>query len=142
MKRIQIRVGDVECEAELFEESAPQTVNELWESLPILDRTIQVRWSGDAWRTEGDYELVPDGTPLENVAERLSAGDIIYFPSTQTPNRKVGIAYGSAQWLAPFMEPVDVAYIGKIDTNLDEFVACCQRIIFDGPLEIEIKRVD
>lgn len=142
MKRIRIRVSDAVSEAELFEDQAPQTVNALWDTLPIRDRTIQVRWSGDAWRTEGDYELLPKGTPVENVAERLSAGDIIYFPSTQTPNMKIGIAYGSAQWLAPFMEPVDVAHIGKMDTNLDEFVARCQRIIFEGPLEVEISKIE
>ncbi|MCC6175726.1 MAG: hypothetical protein IT305_10520 [Chloroflexi bacterium] len=54
---------------------------------------------------------------------------------------KVGFAYGKAQWLAPFMVPEPVSYIGRIDTNLEAFAARCQRIIFEGPLEIEISRL-
>ncbi len=140
--RIQIKVGDVVAEAQLFDDKAPKTTKALWEHLPITDRTIQTRWSGDAWRTEGNYELRPEGEPVENVAGRLSAGDIIHFPGYRGGLIKVGIAYGKAQWLNPFMEPIDVAYLGKIDTNLDEYVELCQRIIFDGPLDVEITRIE
>jgi hypothetical protein len=139
-KRIRIRVDNVTAEAVLFEDNAPKTVAALWERLPIEDRTIQTRWSGDAWRTEGNYELLPAGSPVENVADRLSAGDIIYFPGTT--NIKVGFAYGQAKWLNPFMVPIDVAHIGKIDTNLDAFVKRCERIIFEGPLTVEISRIE
>jgi hypothetical protein len=45
-------------------------------------------------------------------------------------------------WLAPFMVPIDVALIGKIDTNLDAFVERCQRLIFEGPMDVEIARVE
>ena len=140
--RIRIRVGDAVAEGELFEDKAPKTTRALWEQLPIQDRTIQTRWSGDAWRTEGNYELLPESEPTENVAGRLSAGDIIYYPGYPSGLIKVGIAYGKAQWLAPFMVPVDVAHIGKIDTNLEQFVEVCQQIIFQGPLDVEISRIE
>ncbi len=77
---------------------------------------------------------------MENVAGRLAAGDLIYFPGDS--NIKVGIAYGQAQWLAPFMVPVDVCHLGRINEGLDAFVAACERIIFDGPLPIEISLAD
>lgn len=141
-KRVSIRVDDVWTEASLFEDKAPKTVNALWDALPIFDRTIQTRWSGDAWRTEKNYELQPEDAPVENVAGRLSAGDIIYYPGFRGGNIKVGVAYGKAQWLNPFMEPIDVALIGKIDTNLDAFVERCSRIIFEGPLDVEITRLE
>ena len=139
-RRIRICVDTIVAEAALFDDDAPKTTAALWEQLPIVDRTIQTRWSGDAWRTEGNYELQPKGSTVENVADRLSAGDIIYYPGTE--NIKVGIAYGSAKWLNPFMVPIDVALIGKIDTNLDAFVARCSRIIFEGPLNVEISRIE
>lgn len=63
--------------------------------LPIVDRTTQVRWPGDEWRTEANYALRPKGAPVENVAGQLSAGDIIYFPGSN--NIKFGMAYGQAQ---------------------------------------------
>jgi hypothetical protein len=141
-KRIRIKVDDVVAEGELFEDKAPKTTAALWAQLPISDRTIQTRWSGDAWRTEGNYELLPEGSPVENVADRLGAGDIIYYPGYRSKLIKVGIAYGNAKWLAPFMVPIDVAHIGKIDTNLDAFVKRCERIIFEGPLTVEITRIE
>ena len=140
--RIRIQVGEAVAEASLYDEKAPKTTAALWERLPLRDRTIQTRWSGDAWRTEGNYELLPEGAPVENVAERLSAGDIIYYPGYRSGLIKIGIAYGNAQWLAPFMVPIDVAHIGKIDTNLDAFVEQCQQIIFQGPFDVEISRID
>jgi hypothetical protein len=141
-KRIRVQVGGVTAEGQLYEERAPRTVAALWSRLPFKDRTIQVRWSGDAWRTENNYELLPEGSPVENVAGRLEPGDIIYYPGYPSNNVKVGFAYGRAQWLAPFMVPIDVALIGKLDTGLDAFVERCSRIIFEGPLEVELTRVE
>jgi hypothetical protein len=141
-KRIRITVDDVVAEAELDEDKAPLTTAALWEALPISDRTIQTRWSGDAWRTEGNYALRPAGAPVENIAGRLSPGDIIYYPGHEHDLVKVGIAYGDAQWLAPFMVPIDVAHIGHIDTNLEGFVARCSRLIFEGPMTVRIERID
>jgi len=136
--QLQIKVGGTISWAELFHDRAPLTAQALLDALPIVDRTIQVRWSGDAWRTEGNYELRPEGSPVENVAGRLSAGDLIYYPGYKSGNVKVGLAYGLAQWLDPFMVPVDVCHLGRITEGLDGFVAACKRIIFDGPLPIEI----
>jgi hypothetical protein len=140
-KRIRIHVDQVVSEAELYEDKAPLTTAALWEALPITDRTIQTRWSGDAWRTEGNYELQPARAPVENIAGRLSAGDIIYYPGHEHNLIKIGIAYGQAQWLAPFMEPIDVALIGRIDTNLEGFVERCSRLIFEGPMPVRIERI-
>jgi hypothetical protein len=141
-KRIRIRVDDVVAEAALDEDKAPKTTAALWGMLPIRDRTIQTRWSGNAWRTEGNYELQPEGAPVENVAGRLAGGDIIYYPGYRSGLVKVGVAYGDAQWLNPFMDPIDVALIGRIDTNLDAFTARCERIIFEGPMDVEITRIE
>ena len=138
MKRLRVRVGSVVSEAILFEADAPKTIAALWQRLPIKDRTIQARWSGDAWRTEQNYELLSRDHPVENPAGRLSAGDLIYYPGYEANLFKVAIAYGQSQWLAPFMRPLPVSLIGRIDTNLDVFVKECQRIIFEGPLEVEI----
>lgn len=141
MKRLRLLVGPVACEAMLFEDLAPRTVAALWDRLPISDRTIQARWSGDAWRTEGNYELLTPDDPVENRADRLSAGDLIYYPGYKSKLLKIAVAYGPAQWLAPFMSPLPVSLIGRIDVNLDAFVQRCQRIIFEGPLDVRIERI-
>src|SRR5258708_8660656 len=102
-KRIRVSVGGITAEGELFEDKAPGTVAALWSRLPIQDRTIQVRWSGDAWRTENNYELLPADAPVENVAGRLQAGDIIYYPGYASKLIKVRIAYGQARGQRPCM---------------------------------------
>jgi hypothetical protein len=142
MTRLMIKLGNSVSTAELFRDRAPLTAQALLDALPIVDRTIQVRWSGNAWRTEGNYELRPEGSPVENVAGQLSAGDIIYFPGWRAHNIKVGIAYGPAQWLNPFMVPVEVCHLGRIVDGLDDFVKVSQRIIFDGPVPVVIARAE
>lgn len=129
-------MGDLRTEATLYDEHAPNTIEALLERLPIRDRTIQVRWSGNAWRTEQDYQLLPRGSEVENKVERLTAGDIIYFPPI-----KIGVAYGPAQWLNPFMSPIDVTLIGKIDRRLEEFTALCGLILYRGPLPVRIEQI-
>lgn len=141
-RRIRIEVGDVTCEAGLYEDKAPKTVEALWARLPIEDRTIQVRWSGSAWRTDRNYELRPEGAPVENVADRLSAGDVIYYPGYPSQLVKVGIAYGPAKWYAPFARELDVALIGKVDRGLEAFVERCEQIILRGPLAIRMTRIE
>jgi hypothetical protein len=39
------------------------------------------------------------------------------------------------------MVSLPVTSLGRIDTNLDAFVERCQRIIFEGPLSVEITRL-
>ena len=140
VKRVRLLVDTVACEAVLLEDAAPRTVAALWDRLPIVDRTIQARWSGDAWRTEGNYELLTPDDPVESRADRLSAGDMIYYPGYKSKLLKIAVAYGPAQWLAPFMNPLPVSLIGRIDVNLNAFVERCQRIIFEGPLDVKITR--
>jgi hypothetical protein len=139
--KIEIQVGGAVGRATLLKEAAPRTVEALIRQLPIVDRTIQTRWSGDAWRTEGNYELLNSTAAIENVADRLKAGDLIYYPGYASGLLKIGMAYGSAKWLAPFMVPIDVSLIGHVDENLDALVAVCSRIIFDGPLPVRITAV-
>jgi hypothetical protein len=140
--RIEIEIGGARGRATLYEEAAPGTVAAFLQKLPIVDRTIQTRWSGDAWRTEGNYELLDKDAEIENVAERLGAGDLIYYPGYKAGLLKIGMAYGDAQWLAPFMEPLDVSLIGHVDENLDGLIAVCSRIIFDGPVSVRISVAD
>jgi len=139
-RRLKINLAGVVAEAQLYVAEAPLTVEALWNTLPIRDRTIHVRWSGDAWRTNEDYPLRPPGSPIENIAERLGPGDIIYFPARESGSNKIGLAYGPAQWLNPFREPVDVALLGHVDVNLEALVAASERILIEGPVDVEFSR--
>jgi hypothetical protein len=109
--------------------------------LPFADRTYHVANSGQAWRTASQHHLVPATHPVENLADRLGPGDIIYFFSYPA-NQVIGFVYGQARWYNPGAKPIDVALVGKIDTNLDEFVRVSSRVLYDGNLTFWVSRVE
>jgi hypothetical protein len=142
MKRVGLKLGDsVQAEIALDEQAAPATVAALWDTLPIVDRAIQARWSGNAWRTEKNYELLPKDAPIENITERLVAGDVIYYPNYEIGLIKIAVCYGQAQWLGPYMLPRKVAKIGTVDAGLDELIAASKRLIYDGAATFELSRL-
>src|SRR5690348_4413940 len=56
--RIGIAVGDLKFEARLETEKAPRTCAKFVTMLPLKNRIIQARWSGEAaWIPFGDLEL-------------------------------------------------------------------------------------
>ncbi len=140
MRRIEIELDGVVAVARLLEDQAPRACQALWDYLPIHDRTIHVGWSGSAWRTEKNYQVYPQNDPRENLVTELKAGDIIYHANFAIPNLKFGFAYGLAKWLAPYGELLPVDLIGKIEENLDPFVAVCEKILFEGPKNVVIRR--
>jgi hypothetical protein len=140
MRRVEIDLDGVVAVARLLEEAAPLTCQALWDLLPIQDRTIHVQWSGAAWRTEGNYQLRPQDAERENLVTELQAGDVIYHANFAIPNLKIGFAYGLSKWLAPYGETLPVDLIGKIEDNLDAFTAVCEKIMYEGPKKVEIRR--
>lgn len=137
MRRIQIELDGVVAEAELFEDKAPKTCAKLWEALPIVDRALQTRWSGMAWRTEKNYVLKIG--EVENPRGVLAAGDIIYYDDPKNDLFKVGVAYGEALW-RDLHETHPVAYVGRIVSNLDALVKASERCLYEGAKTVRITR--
>ncbi len=89
---LQIALAGVTGRIRLLDTSAPRTTRALSAAPPITDRAVQVKWSGDARRTEGDYDIgVPE---VENEGHVLAAGELIYYPRM----KKIGLAYERAEW--------------------------------------------
>ncbi len=83
MRKIRIiseRIGVVE--ALLLEDRNPETVEAIWESLPIEARTN--RWGDEI------YFSIPVEVSDENVQETVEAGDLGYWP----PGRGFCIFFG------------------------------------------------
>jgi hypothetical protein len=137
MPEIEIELEGVTARAVLLAERAPRTCAKVWALLPIEDRTIQVRWSGAAWRTERNYPLQIG--EVENPVTVLAAGDVIYYDDAPRNLFKIGIAYGRAAW-RDFDGDLVVAHIGRITTSLEAFVRVSDRIILDGPKVVRIRR--
>lgn len=137
MLNIELELEGIVAPAVLFDDKAPKTCAAVRALLPIEDRTIQVRWSGAAWRTEKNYPLQIGG--VENPVTVLQAGDLIYYDDPRYDLFKIGVAYGRAAW-RDFAGDLTVAHIGRITGNLEAFVKLCDRIIFDGPKAVRIRR--
>lgn len=139
---LQLTVGGVIAQAELYTDKAPQAVRALVAQLPFDDRTIQTRWSGNAFRTEANFDLVPRESGIENPIQRLVPGDLIYYRNYDLDLLKIGVAYGPAQWLGPYMYPRTVSHIGRVIDNRDALAVVCKRIIFEGPLDVRFSLLD
>jgi hypothetical protein len=135
-RRIEVELAEVRATVVLLEEIAPRTCHALWKALPVVDRAVHVKWSGDAWRTEGDYALT-DG--IENEGQVLSAGDLIFYPRM----KKIGLAYGVAQWRHP--DPtiqLHVSVIGRVERGLEDICAASQRVWTHGVQPVTFRRVE
>ena len=133
---LEIVLAGVTGRITLLDKAAPKATAALWAALPINDRAVQVKWSGDAWRTEGDYDLGVD--EIENEGHVLSAGDLIHFPRS----KKIGVAYGRAEWRHPDLSLVmHISVLGKVTTNLEELVKASQRVWMEGAQPLRLSRV-
>jgi hypothetical protein len=139
MRGITVDLDGVRAEGELWDDRAPKTVAALLPHLPIADRTIHVRWSGAAWRTEKNYPLHVGA--IENRATWLERGDIIYYDDPRHQLYKVAFVYGTSQWRDEKGE-LYVARIGKVTANLDPFIAACEQVLFQGPKPVRIQLAD
>jgi len=132
------RFDDVGAEAVLLEDLAPRITGAVWEHLPLRDRAIGARWSGDLWRSEGDQDLGTGGL-IENETGMLRAGDI-----SSTPSRAVDTASASpgmplSGW-RHFGLPRHVSLIARVDRGLEALVNRSARLGNEGPRAFEITR--
>lgn len=78
MKTIRIDAGDFSFEATLEMAAAPKTCARFLELLPLSNKVIHSRWSGEAvWIPLGDFET---GLEFENHTSHPSRGDILWYP--------------------------------------------------------------
>jgi len=134
---LRLTVAGVTGRVTLLDTAAPRTCRALWAALPITDRAVQVKWSGDAWRTEGDFDLgIAD---VENEGHVLGAGDFIYYPRM----KKIGLAYGTAEWRHPDIAfKLHVSVIGKVSSDLAALVAASQRVWLEGVQPLHLARAE
>jgi hypothetical protein len=131
---MDIQIKEASGRIRLLDDEAPQTADAIWDLLPIEDKTVAVRWSGNAWRTDRDYPLAFEA--IENRPEFLEAGDIAYYPRLQ----KICFAYGKAQWRGPGGEIRDMTLFGRVEEGLGELVAASERAHVEGSAECVLAR--
>jgi len=99
---VEVRVGDVRLEAELFDT----------ETAKAVERALPIEVSFEAWGDEFYFEVPVELGLDETATSRVKVGDIGYWP----PGRAVAIFFGPTPMSAGD-EPVpasDVNLIGRI----------------------------
>ncbi|GAB4390112.1 MAG: cyclophilin-like fold protein [Thermodesulfovibrionales bacterium] len=102
MADVEVRVGDVRLEAELFDT----------ETAKAVERALPIEVSFEAWGDEFYFEVPVELGLDETATSRVKVGDIGYWP----PGRAVAIFFGPTPMSAGD-EPVpasDVNLIGRI----------------------------
>ena len=75
---IEITVGSLRFAAKLEEEAAPRTVAAFRRLLPLGNKLIQARWSGQSgWVPLGDLDV---GLGPENATSYPAAGELLLYP--------------------------------------------------------------
>ena len=146
MRKIEIEIGGQWVEnpvmylpgvigtATLLDDKAPLICEALWNALPIETRTIHAFQAGQTWRTEKNFPLVEKGI-VENYQDTWQPGDIIYLNRPELPLFKVFFVYGNAR------PPSDqMSLIAKVDENLEELANISRRILYEGPMNVTIRR--
>lgn len=120
---VEIRVGDIRREAELYEDVAPETVEAVRRNLPI--KGYANRWGDEIYF---ETEIVVEKE--ENLRDVVEIGDIAYW----LPGRAICIFFGKTPVSDEEIRPASpVNVFGKVMGDLESF-----KKIGDGE-EVEIK---
>lgn len=94
MTELLISVGDLHCTA-LWEAEAPRTVEAIRRILPLRDRLIHCKWSGEGcWIPFGSAAL---DLPWENHTSHPAPGELIIYPGGYS-ECEILLAYGAVSF--------------------------------------------
>lgn len=134
-KRILLECDGARAEAELLEANAPKATAAVWAMLPMEDHMFAAKWSGAAAVIHPGPGPVQDVRELENPVTSIYPGAIVMRPGGS--EILLGHGIGEYRWAVG----VDyVVRIGKIVTNVVEFLATLKKTETDGPRRIVLSR--
>ncbi len=110
MERIAVRIGNVECEVELFRNLAPVTVDAVLKALPI--RSYARRW-GDEIYFETDVNVSVE----ENSKDVVELGDVAFW----IPGKAICLFFGKTPISDDKIRPASAVNVfGKIIGDLEK----------------------
>lgn len=122
--RIDVVLEDLQFEADLFVDEAPETCRALLAALPIESRVIHAMWSGHLIiATPIDLRL----SKVENEVSIPVPGDLLYHQR----HKEIAIAYGEAQFREP-VGPVYVTRFGRLRGDLRALAQLASKVQFEG----------
>ena len=136
MTKVMLTCGDYQFFARLEEEKAPRTCAIFKKMLPIEDRLIHVRWSGEGmWIPMGDTRW--EGLDFENHASYPSKGELLIYPGGISEMEMI-LAYGGVSF-ASKVGQLAGNHVLTITEGLDQLYELGRKTLYEGAQNIRIE---
>lgn len=136
MTKVMLTCGDYQFFARLEEEKAPRTCAIFKKMLPIEDRLIHVRWSGEGmWIPMGDTRW--EGLDFENHTSYPSKGELLIYPGGISEMEMI-LAYGGVSF-ASKVGQLAGNHVLTITEGLDQLYELGRKILYEGAQNIRIE---
>ena len=136
MTRVNILCGGEQFGAVLEEERAPKTCAIFKKMLPIHNRIIHVRWSGEGvWIPMGDTRW--EGLEYENHTSYPSKGEMLIYPGGISEMEMI-LAYGSVHFASKVGQLAGNHFL-TITEGLDRLPELGRKCLYEGAQPITIQ---
>ena len=136
MTKVMLTCGDYQFFARLEEEKAPRTCASFKKMLPIEDRLIHVRWSGEGmWIPMGDTRW--EGLDFENHTSYPSKGELLIYPGGISEMEMI-LAYGGVSF-ASKVGQLAGNHVLTITEGLDQLYELGRKTLYEGAQNIRIE---
>ena len=136
MTKVMLTCGDYQFFARLEEEKAPRTCAIFKKILPIEDRLIHVRWSGEGmWIPMGDTRW--EGLDFENHTSYPSKGELLIYPGGISEMEMI-LAYGGVSF-ASKVGQLAGNHVLTITEGLDQLYELGRKTLYEGAQNIRIE---
>lgn len=140
MTSVRIRVGAVGAlvfMARWEEEAAPRTCAAFRALLPLRNRLVQARWSGEAaWIPLGDLQT---GVGIENATSYPAPGDILLYPGGYSET-EILFPYGATRF-ASKLGQLAGNHMLTITEGRDRLRELGRRVLHEGAQDVLIEEL-
>ncbi len=136
MTKLRITAGGYEFIGKLEEERAPRTCEVFKKLLPLENKLIHVRWSGQGmWIPYGDLRL---GLEYENHTSYPSKGEFLLYPGGIS-EMEIIVAYGKCMFSSQVGQLAGNHFL-TITEGLGNLEKLGEKVLWEGaqPIRIEI----
>ncbi len=138
MTKVKIRSGEFTFIGQLLEEAAPKTCAAFKKLLPLNNRFIHVRWSGEGlWIPYGDVRL---GLDYENHTSHPAKGEFLLYPGGISEMEMI-LSYGRCCFASQYGMLAGNHFLTIIE-GLENLPAFGKKVLWEGAQEIEITLLD
>jgi hypothetical protein len=131
---LRITSGGFEFIGRLEEERAPKTCEAFKAMLPLKNKLIHVRWSGEAmWIPYGDMRL---GIDYENHTSHPAKGEFLLYPGGVS-EMEIIVAYGRCLFSSQVGQLAGNHFLTVIE-GLENLEALGKKALWEGAQEITI----